>query len=83
MLAAYVEFMEREYANIHRGKHLLSRKATERFEEAYYVVADFMGAELRKGAVCFTTNTTQAIDLASHVMADRPGKVVTTELEHH
>ncbi len=83
VLAAYVEFMEREYANVHRGTHLLSRKATERFEEAYYVVADYLGAELRKGCVCFTTNTTQAIDLCSHLLADRPGKVITTEMEHH
>jgi cysteine desulfurase / selenocysteine lyase len=83
VLAAFVEFMEREYANVHRGTHLLSRKATERFEEAYYVIADYIGAELRKGCVVFTTNTTHAIDLASHVMADRPGKVVTTEMEHH
>ncbi|HLL24413.1 MAG TPA: aminotransferase class V-fold PLP-dependent enzyme [Kofleriaceae bacterium] len=83
VLNAFVEFMEREYANVHRGTHLLSRKATERFEEAYYVVADFIGAELRKGCVVFTANTTHAIDLCSHVMADRPGKVITTEMEHH
>lgn len=83
VLAAFMEFMEREYANIHRGTHLLSRKATERFEEAYYVVADFIGAELRKGCVVFTSNTTHAIDLCSHVMAERPGKVITTEMEHH
>ncbi len=83
VLAAFVEFMEREYANVHRGTHLLSRKATERFEEAYYIVADYIGAELRKGCICFTNNTTQAIDLCSHAMASRPGKVVTTEMEHH
>jgi cysteine desulfurase/selenocysteine lyase len=83
VLAAYVEFMQREYANVHRGTHLLSRKASERFDEAYYIVADFLGAELRKGAVCFTANTTTAIDLCSHVMAERPGKVITTEMEHH
>jgi cysteine desulfurase/selenocysteine lyase len=83
VLQAYTDFVQHEYANVHRGTHLLSRKATERFEEAYWVVADFIGAELRKGAICFTANTTQAIDLCSHVMADRPGKVVTTELEHH
>jgi cysteine desulfurase/selenocysteine lyase len=83
VLDGYYEFMSREYANVHRGTHLLSRKATERFEEAYYVIADFIGAELRQGCIAFTTNTTQSIDLASHVMAHRPGKVVTTELEHH
>ena len=82
VLNSYIQLMEREYANVHRGTHILSRRATERFEEAYYVVADFIGAELRHGCVCFTTNTTQSIDLASHVMAHVPGKVVTTELEH-
>ncbi|MBK6688115.1 MAG: aminotransferase class V-fold PLP-dependent enzyme [Deltaproteobacteria bacterium] len=83
VLEAYTNFLAHEYANVHRGTHLLSRKATERFEEAYYVVADFLGAELKNGAVCFTQNTTHAIDIASHIMADRPGKVITTELEHH
>jgi cysteine desulfurase / selenocysteine lyase len=83
VLKAYCEFMEREYANVHRGTHLLSRKATERFEESYYVIADFLGAELKQGCVVFTSNTTTAIDLCSHVMSARPGKVVTTEMEHH
>jgi cysteine desulfurase / selenocysteine lyase len=83
VVAAYTEFLEREYANVHRGTHVLSRKATERFEEAYYVVADYLGAELSHGSVCFTQNTTHAIDLASHSMAALPGKVITTEMEHH
>ncbi len=83
VLNAYTQFVSREYANIHRANHHLSRKATERFDEAYYIVADYIGAELKRGAVCFTNNTTQAIDLASHVMAEHPGKVLTTEMEHH
>ncbi len=83
VLDAYTEFIAREYANIHRANHHLSRKATERFDEAYYIVADYLGAELKRGTVVFTNNTTQALDLASHVMANVPGKVLTTELEHH
>lgn len=83
VLSAYVEFIQREYANVHRATHMLSRKATERFEEAYWIVADTIGAELRHGCVTFTQNTTQAIDLCAHVMASRPGKVITTEMEHH
>jgi cysteine desulfurase / selenocysteine lyase len=83
VLASYVGFLQHEYANVHRGTHLLSRKATERYEEAYYITADYIGAELRQGCVCFTQNTTAAIDLASHILADRPGKVITTEMEHH
>ncbi len=50
VLSAYTEFVAREYANIHRGTHHLSRKATERFEECYYIVADYLDAELRRGA---------------------------------
>ncbi len=83
VVRAYVDFLEHEYSNVHRGTHLLSRRATVRFEEAHGQVASFIGAELEHGAICFVTNTTQAIDLASHVMAHLPGKVVTTEMEHH
>src|SRR5262249_49357963 len=43
VLNAYMDFVAHEYANVHRGTHLLSRKATERFEESYYVVADYIG----------------------------------------
>ena len=83
VLRTYREFMEHEYANIHRGVHLLSRKASERFDEAYTTVAEFVGGQLDDGCVTFLSNTTQAIDLASHVVADLPGKVMTTEMEHH
>ncbi|MET0404629.1 MAG: aminotransferase class V-fold PLP-dependent enzyme [Cystobacter sp.] len=83
VLGAYTEFVAREYANIHRGTHHLSRKATERFEECYGIIARHVGAELIRGAICFTSNTTQAIDLCSYLMKDRPGQVLTTEMEHH
>ncbi|WNG13344.1 aminotransferase class V-fold PLP-dependent enzyme [Cystobacter fuscus] len=83
VLGAYTEFVAREYANIHRGTHHLSRKATERFEECYGIIARHVGAELNRGTICFTGNTTQAIDLCAHVMAERPGQVITTEMEHH
>lgn len=83
VLRAYVDFMEREYSNVHRGTHHLSRKASERFDESYAVVASFIGAELKDGCVVFTANTTHAIDVASHAVAGRPGVVVTTDMEHH
>jgi selenocysteine lyase/cysteine desulfurase len=83
VVAAYVDFLEHDYSNIHRGTHLLSRRATVRFDEAHGHVAKFLGAERENGAICFVTNTTQAIDLASHVVEHLPGKVVTTEMEHH
>jgi selenocysteine lyase/cysteine desulfurase/rhodanese-related sulfurtransferase len=83
VLDRYVAFMSSEYANIHRGAHLLSRMATRAFDECYGVVAEFIGGDLGPDCVTFVTNTTQAIDLAAHVMAPQPGATLVTELEHH
>jgi len=83
VLAAYVNFLEREYANVHRGAYELARRATVRFEDAYRVCADFIGAELDAGCVVFTSNTTGALDLVAHLVANRPGKVLVSDLEHH
>ncbi len=69
VLDRYARFTAGEYANIHRGTHLLSRKATEHFDECYYVVSDFIGGDLERDCVVFLGNTTQAVDLAAHVMA--------------
>jgi selenocysteine lyase/cysteine desulfurase/rhodanese-related sulfurtransferase len=83
VLDRYSTFMSGEYANIHRGTHHLSRMATELFDQCYDLVARFIGGELERSCVVFQTNTTQAIDLASHSVASIPGKVLVTELEHH
>jgi selenocysteine lyase/cysteine desulfurase len=83
VLERYTRFMTEEYANIHRGTHLLSRVATRSFDECYTTVADFIGGDLDSGAIVFLGNTTQAIDLVAHVVDPLPGKVLVTELEHH
>lgn len=83
VLERYARFMAGEYANIHRGTHLLSRKATELFDECHYVVTDFIGGDTERDCVVFLGNTTHAVDLTAHVLADLPGKVIVTELEHH
>jgi len=51
-------------ANIHRGVHYLSQKATEAHEEARSTVADFLGAAQRE-EVIFTRGTTEAINLVA------------------
>jgi cysteine desulfurase / selenocysteine lyase len=83
VLERYTRFMTEEYANIHRGTHLLSRVATRSFDECYSTVAEFIGGDLDSGAIVFLGNTTQAIDLVAHVVDPLPGKVLITELEHH
>ncbi len=83
VLDRFTHFMAEEYANIHRGTHLLSRRASKTFDECYATVAGFIGADLEEDAVIFLGNTTQAIDLVAHVVDTLPGKVLVTELEHH
>ena len=83
VLASYVDFLEREYANVHRGSYALARQSTVRFEDAYRVCAEFIGGNLDDGCVVFTSNTTGALDLMSHLVSSRPGKVLVTDLEHH
>lgn len=83
VLRRFTEFMSGDYANIHRGTYVLSREASRAFDACYYECASFIGGELERGSITFVTNTTQAIDLASHALADVPGDVLITELEHH
>jgi len=86
VIDALVAYYERDNANIHRGVHLLSQRATDAFEKARGKVARFVGAaETRE--IVFTRGTTEAINLVAssygrtHVGAG--DEIVITALEHH
>lgn len=73
-------------ANIHRGVHYLSQKATEAHEAARETVAAFLGAGKRE-EVIFTRGTTEAINLVAFSFGEafaRPGaEVIVSVMEHH
>ncbi len=73
-------------ANVHRGLHVLSERATEAFEGARLKVARHLGVD-DPAQVVFTRGTTEAINLAARSwgrMALKPGDaIVLSELEHH
>jgi cysteine desulfurase/selenocysteine lyase len=79
------EVMETEYANVHRGVHFLSQRATERYEAARETVARFLGAESRE--IVFTRNATEAINLVAaswgRRFLEKGDEVVVSEMEHH
>jgi cysteine desulfurase/selenocysteine lyase len=83
VLAMLREFLEHSYANVHRGRHFLSQIATEHFEHVSGAVLSFIGGAREGNGLVLCGNTTQALDLASHVMADVPGPTLVTVLEHH
>lgn len=83
VLDAYREFLEHSYSNVHRGRHYLSQIATEHFEHVYEEIRRFLSVRGDDGTVILMGNTTQALDLASHVMAGVPGITLVSLMEHH
>ncbi len=77
---------EQEYANVHRGVHYLSERATILYEEAREKVRAFLNAASHK-EIIFTRNATEAINLVAASYGRRflqPGdEIVISELEHH
>src|SRR5512140_1401416 len=83
VLDVYQDFLEHSYANVHRGRHYLSEMATDRFEHVSDDILRFIGAEADRRALILLGNTTQALDLAAHVMAGRDGITLVSLMEHH
>ena len=73
-------------ANIHRGVHYLSQKATEAHEAARQSVAEFLGSGKRE-EIIFTRGTTEAINLVAFSFGEafcKPGdEVIVSVMEHH
>ena len=79
-------FLESEYANVHRGIHLLSERATAAYEHARTSVAKLLNAS-REEEVIFTRGTTEAVNLVANTWGReniKPGDtILLTEMEHH
>lgn len=73
-------------ANIHRGVHYLSQKATEAHEEARKTVASFLGAGKHQ-EIIFTRGTTEAINLVAFSFGEAFCKagdeIIVSVMEHH
>ena len=73
-------------ANVHRGAHQLSARATEAFEAARSTTASYVGAAGAQEIV-FTRNATEGINLVARSWGDanlREGdEILLTLMEHH
>jgi cysteine desulfurase/selenocysteine lyase len=76
----------KDSANIHRAVHLLSQRATARFEEAREKIRAFLGAR-STSEVIFTRGTTESINLVAQSYGrsnlSEGDEILVTELEHH
>lgn len=86
VIAAIVKYYERDNANIHRGVHLLSERATELHEGAREKVRTFLNAREDK-EIIFTRGTTEAINLVAQTYGraniKEDDEIVISTMEHH
>ncbi len=75
-----------EYANVHRGVHMLSVKATDRYEGAREKVKHFINAKSTK-EIIFVKGTTEAINLVAQTFGKanikQGDEILITAMEHH
>ena len=73
-------------ANVHRGVHFLSQKATEQYEEARATVRRFINAR-HAHEVIFTRGTTESINLVASSFGETfltaGDEVIISTMEHH
>src|SRR5205085_1983053 len=86
VVEALRHYYEHDNANVHRGLHELSSRATEAYEAARMRVAQYIGAA-SADEIIFTRGTTESINLVAQTWGGKAvgaGDVILlTEMEHH
>jgi cysteine desulfurase / selenocysteine lyase len=86
VIDAIARYYREDHANVHRGIHELSSRATKLYEAARISVSRFIGAA-SADSVIFTRGTTEGINLVASTWGSahlRPGDtILITEMEHH
>ena len=86
VIEAVRNFYEHENANVHRGLHTLSSRATEAYENARRHVADYIGAA-SADEIVFTRGTTESVNLVAEAWGRKfiheGDMILLTVMEHH
>ena len=86
VMDAITGYYETMNANVHRGVHTLSERATAAYEGAREKLRDFINAESTREIV-YVRGTTEAINLVAQSYARprlKPGdEIILSEMEHH
>ncbi len=86
VLDALRNYYEHENANVHRGLHELSSRATLAYEKSRQRVASYLGAATADEIV-FTRGTTESINLVAQAWGGKfiraRDVILLTEMEHH
>ena len=83
VLNKMLEFYRQYRANVVRGVHHLSQKASEEYERVHTKIARFINAK-SDSEIIITRNTTEGINTVSNGLDWKKGdKIVTSIIEHH
>lgn len=86
VIEALARYYEHDNANVHRGLHALSTRATEAYENARARVAEYIGAT-SADEIVFTRGTTESINLVAQAWGEKflrkDDVILLTEMEHH
>ena len=85
VIDAIAQYYSNNNANIHRGVHYLSQKATDKFEETRDTVQAFINAN-KSCEIIFTKGTTDSINLVANgyrSMLNKGDDIIISEMEHH
>jgi cysteine desulfurase/selenocysteine lyase len=86
VIDALVAYYETSNANVHRGIHTLSMRASAQYDHSREKTARFIGARSSREIV-FTRNTTESINLVARTWGEanlREGdEILVTAMEHH
>lgn len=80
------KYYREENANIHRGVHMLSEKATDEYEGAREKIRQFIGAN-NIHEIIFTRGTTESINLVAQTFGrkniGKGDEILISHMEHH
>ncbi len=86
VLDALRHYYEHDNANVHRGVHTLSSRATDAYEGARDKVAAFVNAASRQEIV-YTRNASEAINLVAYAWGNanvqQGDEIILSVMEHH
>lgn len=91
VIEAEANFYRNNNAAVHRGAHQLAEEATEAYEGARLIVANFLGADSEE--IVFTKSATESLNLLAYAIGNATqgnrfhlsegDRIVVTEMEHH
>ena len=86
-------FYKLHNATVHRGAHQLAEEATDAYENARLIVANFLNAPGGSDEIIFTKNATESLNLLAYSMGNAEStnrfalktgdRIVVSEMEHH